>query len=105
MEETPTLIRSATPRRSVSSTTMPRVTKSSVQVPEITLDEYFRWLRKTDVLGYLVRANGDLESKEARLERAETDNTKLEAVQKYLMVEHEVSALRCRGSTSRTLSG
>ncbi|KDO34668.1 hypothetical protein SPRG_22061 [Saprolegnia parasitica CBS 223.65] len=59
-------------------------------VPEISQDEYFRLLRKTDVLGYLLRVNDDLETKEARLESAEIDNAKLATVQKYLVVEHEM---------------
>ncbi|OQR82997.1 hypothetical protein ACHHYP_15233 [Achlya hypogyna] len=64
--------------------------KSVTSVPEITHDEYFRLLRKTDVLGYLVRVNGDLETKEARLESAEMDNAKLSAVQRHLAVEYEL---------------
>ena len=78
------------------------VTKPSA-VPEITQEEYFRLLRKTDVLGYLLRVNDDLETKEARLESAEIDNAKLTTVQKYLVVEHEVRCPKVNTNLNRFL--
>ncbi|OQS07517.1 hypothetical protein THRCLA_00465 [Thraustotheca clavata] len=68
--------------------------KSKSNPPEITQDEYFRLLRKTDVLGYLVRVHGDLESKQVHLKQAEIENTKLEAVKKYLVIEHETLKMK-----------
>ncbi len=75
-----------------SSKTSPRHHQQPhvVAAPEITDDEYFRLLKKTDVLAHLVRVNDDLVSKEALLETAQQQNTKLDSMHKQLVVELEM---------------
>ncbi|ETV93833.1 hypothetical protein H310_12186 [Aphanomyces invadans] len=56
----------------------------------ISQDEYFRLLKKTDVLGHLLRVNDNLLEAEGLLEVAEVDNSKLDAMNKHILVELEM---------------
>ncbi|KAH9088918.1 hypothetical protein LEN26_019349 [Aphanomyces euteiches] len=61
------------------------------QMTEISDKEYFRLLKKTDVLGHLLRVNDDLVEAEGLLEVAEVDNTKLDTMNKHILVELQVT--------------
>ncbi|CAK4127205.1 unnamed protein product [Aphanomyces euteiches] len=61
------------------------------QMTEISDKEYFRLLKKTDVLGHLLRVNDDLVEAEGLLEVAEVDNTKLDTMNKHILVELQVA--------------
>ncbi|KAF0715729.1 Aste57867_3221 [Aphanomyces stellatus] len=75
---------------SSSSSSSSSSKRAALAVPEITEEEYFRLLKKTDVLGHLLRVNDDLLDTEGQLEVAEVDNTKLDAMNKHIVVELEV---------------
>jgi len=77
----------------LSSTRKSATTTLSAQSPvkkPISEDEYFRLLKKTDVLGYLVRVHSDLEHTNAQLKTAQSENTKLDVIQQHVFGELEV---------------
>ncbi|RLO06453.1 hypothetical protein DYB28_012911, partial [Aphanomyces astaci] len=74
------------PRASFIS--LPTTHASTSKPPDsISEEEYFRLLKKTDVLGHLLRVNDNLLEAEGLLEVAEVDNSKLDAMNKHILVE------------------